>query len=212
MKKCKSCKAEIPNDAKKCSHCGTDQRGWARRHPVLTALGVIIVVFIVLGVAGSKGGSSSSTSGSSSTASTNQPAKTAKVGDTVTDSNNMSFVVNNITTAQTLGDSYTAKTAQGEYYVINVTVKNGSKTTQTINSSDFKLTDGQGRSFDPSTDGMMAKAEAEGQATDFFLQQVQPGLNVSGDLVFDAPKNDTGLKLQVQGDLFSTGQTIDLGK
>jgi hypothetical protein len=51
MKKCKSCHAEIPDKAKKCSHCGTDQRGWFRRHPILTALGVIIVFFIVIGVA-----------------------------------------------------------------------------------------------------------------------------------------------------------------
>ncbi|SRR6266568_6129470 len=211
MKKCKSCQKEIDNKAKKCPYCQSDQRGWFRKHPVLTALGVIIVFFIVIGAAGSKGGSSSSSSGSNSTASSNQPTKVAKVGDTVTDDNNMSFVVNNMTTAQTLGNSFSAKTAQGEYYVINVTVKNGSKSTQTINSSDFKLTDGQGRSYDPSTDGMTAKSMAEGK-TDFFLQQVQPGLDVTADLVFDAPANDTGLKLSVQGSLFSNGQTIDLGK
>jgi len=209
MKKCKSCKAEIPNDAKKCSHCGTDQRGWFKKHPILTGLGIIIIVIIIASAAGGKGGSTSSSSGSNATSS--QPAKVAKIGDTVTDDNNMSFVVNSMTTAQTLGDSFSQQTAQGEFYIINVTVKNGSKSTQTINSSDFKLTDGQARTFDPSTDGMTAQAESEGK-TDFFLQQVQPGLNVTGDLVFDAPANDTGLKLQVQGDLFSNGQTIDLGK
>jgi hypothetical protein len=52
---------------------------------------------------------------------------------------------------------------------------------------------------------------AEGK-TDFFLQQVQPGLSTTGDLVFDIPAHDTGLKLLVQGSLFSDGQTIDLGK
>ena len=211
MKKCKSCKADIPNDAKKCSHCGTDQRNWARKHPILTGLGVIIVIFIILGIAGSGNKNSSTSNSGSNTASTNQTAKVAKVGDTVTDSNNMGFTVNGVTTTATLGSSYTAKTAQGIYEVVNVTIKNGGKSTATINSSDFKITDSQGRSYDPSTDGMTAKEMADGK-TSFFLQQVQPGLNVTGDLVFDIPATDTGLKLLVQGSMFSDGQTIDLGK
>lgn len=60
MKKCKSCKAEIPSDAKKCSHCGTDQRGWLRRHPILTGLLVLFVIGFI-GIAAS-GGESTSTS------------------------------------------------------------------------------------------------------------------------------------------------------
>ena len=177
---------------------------------ILIGFAVVIVVLIILGAIGSK--SSNSSSATATVTSANQAAqKVAKIGDTVTDDNNIAFTVTGLTTAQTLGNSFTQKTAQGQYYVVSVKVLNNGKSTQTINSSDFKLTDGQGRSFDPSTDGMMAKSEAEGK-TDFFLQQVQPGLSVTGDLVFDAPANDTGLKLQVQGNLFSNGQTIDLGK
>ena len=55
MKKCKSCKAEIPTDAKKCSHCGTDQRGWFKRHPILTVLLALFVIGIVGAVVGSGG-------------------------------------------------------------------------------------------------------------------------------------------------------------
>ena len=47
---------------------------------------------------------------------------------------------------------------------------------------------------------------------DLFLQQVQPGLGVTGDIVFDIPKDATGLKLLVKGSLFGKGQEIDLGK
>jgi VCBS repeat-containing protein len=75
----------------------------------------------------------------------------------VTDSNAMAFTVNDVTTAQTLGNNFTAKTTQGQYQVINVTIKNGGKSTATINSSDFKLTDSQGRTFYTSTDGEIAK-------------------------------------------------------
>ncbi len=65
MKKCKSCKAEIPADAKKCSHCGTDQRGWFTRHPILTGLLILFVIGIVGAIAGS-GGSEKGTGQSTS--------------------------------------------------------------------------------------------------------------------------------------------------
>jgi len=61
LKKCKSCKTEIDAKATKCPHCQTDQRGWFRRHPILT----VILVLFILGIIGSAGGSSKSTSNSS---------------------------------------------------------------------------------------------------------------------------------------------------
>jgi len=67
MKKCKSCKAEIPSDAKKCSHCGTDQRGWFRKHPILTVLLIIFVIGIIGAVAG--GGGDKSSTGTKQTSS-----------------------------------------------------------------------------------------------------------------------------------------------
>lgn len=80
MKKCKSCKAEIPSDAKKCSHCGTDQRGWFRRHPILTGLLVLFVIGIVGAIAGS-GGSDKGTSQSTTqtTSAETKPAEPMKI-------------------------------------------------------------------------------------------------------------------------------------
>lgn len=60
MKKCKSCKSEIDSKATKCPHCQADQRGWFRRHPILTGILVLIVLFVVIGVA--NGGGSKNTS------------------------------------------------------------------------------------------------------------------------------------------------------
>jgi hypothetical protein len=47
-KKCKSCQKEIDPKAKKCPYCQADQRGWFRRHPVVTG---IVVLLILIGVA-----------------------------------------------------------------------------------------------------------------------------------------------------------------
>jgi len=57
MKKCKACQSEIDRKATKCAKCGTDQRGWFKRHPIITG---IIIFIIVVGVAGAAGDNNSS--------------------------------------------------------------------------------------------------------------------------------------------------------
>lgn len=42
-KVCKACKTAIDPKATKCPKCGTDQRGWFRRHPILTFLMVLFL-------------------------------------------------------------------------------------------------------------------------------------------------------------------------
>lgn len=66
MKKCKSCQTEIDAKATKCPHCQTDQRGWFRRHPILTGILGLVMFFIIVGAIGSSG--SKSTTPASNTA------------------------------------------------------------------------------------------------------------------------------------------------
>lgn len=60
-KQCKACKSEIDPKATKCAKCGADQRGWFKKHPILT---VIIALFVIGMIGSSKGGSKSSQQGS----------------------------------------------------------------------------------------------------------------------------------------------------
>lgn len=41
---------EIDKRAKKCPYCQTDQRGWFRRHPILTFLGILVISPILIGI------------------------------------------------------------------------------------------------------------------------------------------------------------------
>lgn len=61
-KKCPDCLAEIPKEAKKCSHCGTKQKAQLTKKQVVGVL-VFMVLFVVMiaSIAGSGGSSSSST-------------------------------------------------------------------------------------------------------------------------------------------------------
>jgi len=67
MKECPQCKAEIPASAKKCSHCGSELRGWPRRHPFMAFVLSVITLFIVMSIIGSIGKSGETQQGSAPT-------------------------------------------------------------------------------------------------------------------------------------------------
>lgn len=180
---------------------------------LLKIVGGIILVIIVIGVIGSMGksGSNNPNTTQSNTGSKQQETKSvAKIGEAVQDGD-IAFTAMSVDTATSLGNSFTRKDAQGVFTIVTLKIENKGKETKTIDSSMIQLTDSQGRKFDRSIDGQTAKGMAQGKV-DLFLQQVQPGLNVTGDIVFDIPKDATGLKLLVKGSLFGSQQQIDLGK
>lgn len=176
---------------------------------------VVVGVIFLLGIIGAIAGGSKSTNNSngSSTASNNQQTEiktVAKVGEPVQDGD-LVFTATEVNTATTLGSQYTKKDPQGVFYVITLKIENKGKETKTVDSSMITLTDNQGRKFDRSIEGQTAKGLSQGKV-DLFLQQVQPGLGVTGDIVFDIPTDAAGLKLIVKGSFFGSGKEIDLGK
>jgi len=208
MKKCKSCQTEIDSKAKKCPHCQADQRNWFVKHKILTGILVIVLIVIISSSSGNKNDGTKTTQGSSNK--TTQTESVTKIGEAVT-ANDLSFTVTDISKAKSLGSSYTKKDAQGTFNVVTIIVKNIGKETATIDSSMMKITDSQGRTFDRSIEGQTAKGLAQGKV-DLFLQQVQPGLSITGDIVFDLPDDATDLKLIVKGSMFGAEKQISLTK
>lgn len=206
MKKCKSCQKEIDTKAKKCPYCQTDQRNWFLRHPILTT----ILVLIVIGMIGSAKGDKSGKTGSANTAVTSTSEKKQQYGlnEPVQDGT-MVFTVTNVTTSKTLGNSFTQKSAQGTFYVVTLKIENKGNKTATFDSSMGKVTDDKGREFERSIEGQTAKGLAQG-SVDLFLQQIQPSLSVTGDMVFDLPPDIQNPMLVVKGSLFSDGAKIKL--
>lgn len=185
------------------------------RHKILTGI-LVFIIFIV--VIGASGGNSSSTNNSGTTDANSgtkneqvakkEEKKVTKLGE-VTQSGDLAFTATEVNDYKTLGNSFTKKDAQGIFKVITLKIENKGKETKTIDSSMLKLKDNQGRTFERSIDGQTAKGMAEGKV-DLFLQQVQPGLNVSGEIVFDIPADAQGLVLEVRGGIFATATDIAL--
>jgi len=179
------------------------KQNWFLRHKFLTAILVIIVIMMI---GGSKGGGNSTSSNSTSGSKQEQAATSFKMNE-VAQNGDLAFTVTKATEAKSLGNSYTKKDAQGVFKVITVKVENKGKETKTIDSSMLKLKDAQDRTFERSIDGQTAKGLAQGQV-DLFLQQVQPSLSVTGEIVFDIPADATGLVLQAKDSMF--GKPIDI--
>ncbi len=179
------------------------KNNWFVRHKLLT---VIIVIVVIMVIGGSKGDNSSNSPSSTTESKQEEATANFKMNELVT-SGDLAFIVTKMTEAKSLGNAYTSKDAQGIFKIITIDVENVGKETKMIDSSMIKLKDDQDRTFERSIDGQTAKGLAQGQF-DLFLQQVQPGLSVTGEIVFDIPADATGLVLQVKDSIF--GKSIDI--
>jgi hypothetical protein len=149
-----------------------------------------------------KSSSSKSSSDSSSSASTMyKVGQTFKVGE-------YEVKVNSVKKAKTIsvmGGASTDK-ANGQYYIINVTLKNLSDTASTVDSSLFNLEHGGNKFSADSSATMDANMSSDGSSNNgMFLKQLNPGVTVTGNLVFDVPANlNKGVVLDVSGGFTST--------
>lgn len=73
-------------------------------------------------------------------------------------------------------------TTSGKFIIVDVAVKNDKSEAITMNSSHFKLVSGS-TEYEPSTDGTVAMAM--GADNQFFLEQINPGLEKAGKIVFE---------------------------
>jgi hypothetical protein len=85
-KKCKFCQSEIDTNAKKCPKCQADLRSWFSRHPIITAIALIIATPMILGsiISGATGDS-----GASSTIQTDNALEIVNIDTKVTEKNSV---------------------------------------------------------------------------------------------------------------------------
>lgn len=126
--------------------------------------------------------------------------KVAGIGEVVK-VGKVEFTVNSTSTAKNVGGEY-GQNAQGTYLLVNVTVKNSGNESITTDTSFFQLKAGE-KTYD--ADGTASIYANE--ATDFFLEQINPDLSATGVVVFDVSDEliaNPELTLQVQTGFFGT--------
>lgn len=178
--------------------------------------GIALVVLIVIGVIGSMGSKSTNNTPNntpSNPTTTPEPKKQQAEQlhgqNEIVQDGDLAFTVTGVEKTKTLGNQYSKKDAQGEFYVITLKIENKGNKTATFDSSMAKVVDDQGREFERSIEGQTAQGMAQGNV-DLFLQQVQPSLSKTGNIVFDLPTDIKNPILLVKGSYFGNGAKIRL--
>ena len=191
------------------------KRHWVRN----TFLGIagLIVLIVIIAVATGGGGSNApapSSAGATSAAAAAAPAApaaVAKVGSAVKDGK-FQFTITSISQAKSVGDTADGlgDTAQGEYTILHVTVTNIGSQAQTLDDSSQYVYDASGRKYDASTSADMDVNTPSSGSDSVFLNNINPGNTVKGELAFDMPTGAKAVKAELHDSPFSGGVTVSL--
>jgi hypothetical protein len=209
MKKCRACQKEIDTKASKCPYCQTDQRGWALRHPIWTALILLFVTGSVANAVSSGEPKKAGTDQSSIQAASQQNAnettdnmsksmvETFKIGDLV-NMRGKSVGVNAVSSYQAK-NPYMQPIDGNKLVAVDITTKNNSDEAYTINPFHFKLQDSGDYTYSHSVSDKEPFLHAAA---------LQPGESSRGFLVFEIPEDNTPTKLIYTPAIFGTSQIL----
>jgi len=188
MKKCSKCKEEIAEDAKKCKHCGADQRNWFIRHKVLTGiLGLFVLIIIISAV--NSGGSGNQSSGVNKKGTASQPETKYKVGDIIK-TDKLEITVTKAEERASVGDTYFVKSPSqgGTFVTVQYNYKNVSGTPiGSFSQPRVQLVDSKGTKYD-SDIGASGNFATELKIDTKILSDLNPGITVNNAEVFEISK------------------------
>jgi Domain of unknown function (DUF4352) len=129
-----------------------------------------------------------------------------KIGEPVRDGK-FEFTVRSVKCGVSqVGEEPLTQTAQGQFCLVTMTVKNIGDKPQTFSDSDQKGFGADGKEFKTDTTaGLYANNNA-----DVFLNDINPGNQVTGVIVYDIPQNGKLAKLELHDSPFSSGATVQL--
>lgn len=130
-----------------------------------------------------------------------------KIGDKVA-VGDIEYVINDKMTTAKVGPSIAPTKASGEFVIIDVTLKNNGNEAVTVDSSFFKLQQGE-KTFEADAMASMSANQGNDGGIDnsFFLQEVNPDSKITGKVAFDVSKkiaSSKDLQLQVQTGIWGT--------
>jgi hypothetical protein len=134
------------------------------------------------------------------------PAKeVAGIGDKVRDGK-FEFVVTGMDCSKTkVGNQYLNAKAQGKFCMISVTVTNIGDEAQLFTGSNQLAYAGETEFKNDSTAGLYANSDSQ-----TFLEDVNPGNSVKGELIFDVPKKTTLTEIELHDSFLSGGVRVSL--
>ncbi len=120
----------------------------------------------------------------------------------------LQFTVNGVTCGKgTEGDGSLVATAQGQYCEVSLTVRNVGNDARVFSGAFQEAKDSSGNTYRDDTE---AEAYANGIDQTFF-NQINPGNEVKGVLIFDVPKGGKIVSLELHDSPLSAGVVVSVG-
>ncbi|KNX38556.1 DUF4352 domain-containing protein [Luteipulveratus halotolerans] len=207
--------------------------GWVARHKVLTGLAGLMVVGGIAAAASGGGSGTGSSEGASQSpvAASEAPAaaapagtssaaakkdskpaakkeekKGAGIGSPVRDGK-FEFTVTKVQSGRkSVGGEFLNEKAQGQFVLVTVKVRNTGDETRALSDMNQKVFDANGKSYEANS---MAGAVISND-NKVMYEDINPGNQVTGVLVFDMPVGATPAKIELHDSMFSGGVTVDL--
>ncbi|GAA2104739.1 MULTISPECIES: DUF4352 domain-containing protein [Brevibacterium] len=134
-----------------------------------------------------------------------EPAAEYGLGDTVV-SGDWEVTVNAVEEGVAeVGNEYLGASAQGQFVVVDLSVKNAGSTPEYFFEDNITLSDENGNSYNSDSEaGIYADEDA------LFLEEINPGNTADGVLVFDVPEDVSPSQLEFQGGIFSEAAAVSL--
>lgn len=115
------------------------------------------------------------------------------------------FVIIGVTHAKSVGGQF-GSAAQGEYTILRISVTNIGNESQMLTDSAQYVYDSSGRKYSADS---AADLSLNSNAS-VFLQEINPGNTVRGQIAFDMPNGVQATKAVLHDSLFSGGATVSL--
>ncbi|HEX6497777.1 MAG TPA: DUF4352 domain-containing protein [Micromonosporaceae bacterium] len=175
-----------------------------KKAALITAATVLGGLTLACGAGGTSNSGSGSTGASSSKAAA---PKVAKLGQPARDGK-FEFTVKTVKCGvHQVGPADFGQKAQGQFCLVTVQVKNIGKEAQMLDASNQKAFGADNAQY--SADEGAALYANENDKT--FLNQINPGNQVTGIVVFDIPANAKITKLELHDSPFSGGVDVQVG-
>lgn len=185
---------------------------WFKKHKILTGI-LILIILITIGstLGGSNNnnntnGGNSDNKAASSSSKGSEPKKEIGIGQPAQDGK-FEFMVKSIQCGvASVGDNpYLTKNAQGQFCLLNLTIKNIGNEKQSLFSSNQKLLNGDVEYSADDTATLYASPNSSSWYND-----INPGNSVEGKIVFDVPKEVTPTVAELHDSAFSGGVKVGL--
>lgn len=206
-----------------------DNRSWFARHKVLSVvLGLGLVMLLCCGGAFAMMGGGDDTTSTSvgadegatdetkdSTKSSDKKDSDSKdsdkapgIGSKVRDGK-FEFTITGVRDGGTqVGSSDFGEKAQGQFWLIDITVENIGDESQVFFDSEQKVKDEKGRQHSADTAAALYLEDNQ----NVWLEEINPGNTVKGSLIYDLPAGSTPAEIELHDSMFSGGVTVDLSK